>query len=34
MFEGITTFFKKVLRPGQTLDETSKNTAKERLCIC
>lgn len=31
MFEGITTFFKKVLRPGQTLDETSKNTAKERL---
>ena len=31
MFEGITTFFRKVLKPGQTLDETSKDTAKERL---
>ena len=31
MFEGITTFFKKVLKPGQTLDESSKDTAKERL---
>ena len=31
MFEGITTFFKKVLKPGQALDESSKDTAKERL---
>ena len=31
MFEGIATFFKKVLKPGQTLDESSKDTAKERL---
>lgn len=31
MFEGLTTFFKKVLKPGQSLDESSKDTAKERL---
>lgn len=31
MFEGITTFFRRVLKPGQALDETSKDTAKERL---
>lgn len=31
MFEGLTTFFKKVLKPGQSIDETSKDTAKERL---
>lgn len=31
MFEGISTFFKKVLKPGQALDESSKDTAKERL---
>jgi len=31
MFEGIVTFFKKVLKPGQALDESSKDTAKERL---
>lgn len=31
MFEGLTTFFKRVLKPGQALDESSKDTAKERL---
>lgn len=31
MFEGITNFFKKVLKSGQDIDETSKDTAKERL---
>lgn len=31
MFEGITNFFKRVLKPGQALDESSKDTAKERL---
>lgn len=31
MFEGIATFLKKVLKPGQALDESSKDTAKERL---
>jgi len=31
MFEGIVAFFKKVLKPGQALDESSKDTAKERL---
>ena len=31
MFEGITTSFKRVFKSGQTLDETSKDTAKERL---
>lgn len=31
MFEGIANFFKKVLKSGQNVDETSKNTAKERL---
>ena len=31
MFEGITNFFKRVLKSGQDIDETSKDTAKERL---
>lgn len=31
MFEGITTFLKKVFKPGQAFDESSKDTAKERL---
>ena len=31
MFEGLTTFFKRVMKPGQALDESSKDTAKERL---
>lgn len=31
MFEAITTFFKKVFKPGQAFDESSKDTAKERL---
>ena len=31
MFEGITNFFKKVLKSGQDIDETSKDTAKGRL---
>lgn len=31
MFEGLTTFFKRVLKQGQTADESSKDTAKERL---
>ena len=31
MFEGLTTFFKRVLKTGQALDESSKDTAKERL---
>lgn len=31
MFEGLTTFFKRVLKPGQALDESSKDKAKERL---
>ena len=31
MFEGITNFFKKVLKSGQDIDETSKDAAKERL---
>ena len=31
MFEGITTFFRRVLKPGQALEESSKDTAKERL---
>ena len=31
MFEGLTTFFKKVLKSSQSTDETSKDTAKERL---
>lgn len=31
MFEGLTTFFKRVLKQGQTVDESSKDTAKERL---
>ena len=31
MFEGLTTFFKRVLKQGPTADESSKDTAKERL---
>ena len=31
MFEVITNFFKRVLKSGQDIDETSKDTAKERL---
>lgn len=31
MFEGIANFFKKILKSGQNVDETSKDTAKERL---
>ncbi len=31
MFEGISTFFKKVFKPAHVTDETSKDTAKERL---
>lgn len=31
MFEGLTTFFKKIFKPGQADEESSKNTAKERL---
>lgn len=31
MFEGISTFFKRILKPGQAIDESSKDTAKERL---
>lgn len=31
MFEGLTSFFKKVLKPGQSLEDSSKDTAKERL---
>ena len=29
MFEGLTTFFKRVLKQGPTADESSKDTAKE-----
>jgi len=31
MFEGLTTFFKKIFKPGQADEDSSKNTAKERL---
>ena len=31
MFEGVSTFFKKLFKPGQAIDESSKDTAKERL---
>lgn len=31
MFEALTTFFKKVFKPGQADEDSSKNTAKERL---
>ncbi len=31
MFEGISTFFKRVFKVGNSADETSKDTAKERL---
>ena len=31
MFEGLTSFFKRVLKQGPTADESSKDTAKERL---
>lgn len=31
MFEAITSFFKKVFKSGQAFDESSKDTAKERL---
>lgn len=31
MFEGLTTFFKKIFKPGQTSEDSSKNMAKERL---
>lgn len=31
MLEGITTFFRKLVKPGLSLDETSKDAAKERL---
>ena len=31
MFEGITGFFKKIIKTDQSLEESSKDTAKERL---
>ena len=31
MFEGITKFFKKIMKTEQSLEENSKDTAKERL---
>lgn len=31
MFEGVSTFLKKLFKPGQAIDESSKDTAKERL---
>lgn len=31
MFEGLTTFFKRIFKPGQADEDSSKNTAKERL---
>ena len=31
MFGGLTTFFRKILKSGQAVDESSKDTAKERL---
>lgn len=31
MFEGVSTFFKRVFKVGNSADETSKDTAKERL---
>lgn len=31
MFDGLTAFFKKIFKSGQNEDETSKDTAKERL---
>ena len=31
MFEGITGFFKKIIKTEQSLEESSKDTAKERL---
>ena len=31
MFEGLTTFFKKIFKPGQADEDSCKNTAKERL---
>ena len=31
MFEGITGFFKRIIKTDQSLEESSKDTAKERL---
>lgn len=31
MFEGFTAFLKRIFKPGQAADESSKDTAKERL---